>query len=133
MQEVVRFRGIHKIRDPFNSSTRNLQDFFKSLSTGCQSQQSDGFLPWRACPIRSLPNARHRHSSLSIQQSIIGFRKRFFNNVPYVERRWTVSINLFHHTAFDPANFFSCLLRTNIIFADVKNHVLNKLERMTQH
>ena len=34
---------------------------------------------------------------------------------------------------FDPANFFGGLLRSNIIFPDIKDHVLNKLEGVIQH
>ncbi len=58
---------------------------------------------------------------------------RFLNHIPYIERGRTVSINLFHHTALDRTNLLRRPPRTHIIFSDVENDVLNKLERMSQH
>jgi hypothetical protein len=53
--------------------------------------------------------------------------------VPYVERGRVISINFFHQTIFDPADFFRGLLGANVSLPNVKNHVLNKLERVSQH
>ena len=53
--------------------------------------------------------------------------------VPDVERGRTVSINLFHQTVSDSANFFGGLLGANIIFADQQHNALHKLEGMIQH
>ena len=50
-----------------------------------------------------------------------------------LERKPIAVIGLFHQTIFDGANFFRGLLGANVIFADVKNHALNKLEGMSQH
>ena len=73
-------------------------------------------------PCRAVALRRRVHSWL-----------RFLNHVPYVERGRTISINLLYRAVFNRANFLRRLLRANITFSDVENHVLNKLERMSQH
>src|SRR5438105_4439057 len=61
------------------------------------------------------------------------FFTRLLDYVPDVERRQTVSISLFHHTVSDSANFFGGPLGANVILPDQQHHVLNKLERVSQH
>lgn len=58
---------------------------------------------------------------------------RLLDYILHVEGKPTGLISFFHHTIFDAANFFRGLLGANVIFADVENHVLNKLEGMSQH
>jgi len=58
---------------------------------------------------------------------------RLLDQVSDVERKPTGLISFFHHTVSDPADFFGGLLGANVIFADVKNDVLNKIEGMSQH
>jgi len=70
-------------------------------------------------------------AEMFLSQSLSSFW--LFNDVPDVERRPTVSVNLFHHTVSDSANSFRGLLGANVILSDEKNHALNKLEGMSQH
>src|SRR5205814_9534598 len=57
----------------------------------------------------------------------------FRDHVPYVERRRTVSIDLFRCTPFNSPDLFRRFLVTNIVFADKEHNVLNKLKRMREH
>src|SRR5438094_8362814 len=66
-------------------------------------------------------------------RNVCSFVVTIFNHVSYVERGRTISITLFHHPILDRTDLFRRLPRANIIFSDVENHVLNKLERMSQH
>src|SRR4029453_10252203 len=50
-----------------------------------------------------------------------------------IERGRTISIRLLHHAVSHSANFFRGLLRSDIIFAHIKDHALNKLEGVIQH
>lgn len=58
---------------------------------------------------------------------------RFLDHIPYVQGKRTVSIDPFHHTALDSANFFRRLLGTNILFADKEYNVVYKPKRMSEH
>src|SRR6266508_3982174 len=92
----------------------------RSATAHSRTSPSRKFVSIPAC--RAVALQRRVHSWL-----------RLLDYISHIERWWTVAVNLLHHTAFDSTNFFRCLLRTNIIFADVKHDVSNKLERVIQH
>ena len=110
----VRFRGIHNIRDSLRSSNKISKIFWSNARSYSDLDLS-------------------RRHFINSQLSIIAFLMRFLNHIPYVERGWTVSINLFDHAGFDPANLFRGLPRANVIFSDKEHYVLNKLERVIHH
>src|SRR5262249_31449806 len=64
---------------------------------------------------------------------LVSWLRISLDDVLYVQRRRTVSVDLFRGSPFYRANLLRCPLRTNIIYADKERHVLNKLERMLQH
>ena len=44
-----------------------------------------------------------------------------------------ISVRPRRHSNLDRADLFHRLLRADVLFADVKHNVLNKLERVRQH
>jgi len=62
------------------------------------------------------------------QPSTLSFFTRLLDYIPDAAGKPTASISLHDRTASDCANFFRGLLRSNIIFANVENYVLNKLK-----
>jgi hypothetical protein len=125
----------------------NAESCRERIRTGCQS--ADRPNSSRGEPI-GFGDSSKRIASKSSPQMNIDFQRKsagfgeprfcqlsvFQRPLDYVsdiERGRTVSIRLLHHAVSHAANFFCGLLRSNIIFPDVKNHVLNKLEGVIQH
>jgi hypothetical protein len=76
------------------------------------------------------PQASQNPVNLNYQLSA---SQRPLDDVSDIERGLTISICLLHHAVSHTANFFRGLLRSNIIFADIKDHALNKLEGVIKH
>jgi hypothetical protein len=125
----------------------NAESCRERIRTGCQS--ADRPNSSRGEPI-GFGDSSKRIASKSSPQMNIDFQRKsagfgeprfcqlsvFQRPLDYIsdiERGRTISIRLLHHAVSHSANFFRGLLRSNIIFPDVKNHVLNKLEGVIQH
>jgi hypothetical protein len=80
------------------------------------------------------PCRRVAHRIFTINRSTNRERYQLFRLLDHVlERKPTGLISFFDQTIFNGANFFRGFLGANVIFADVKNHGLYKLEGMRQH
>ena len=108
--------GIVRISNPL-SSFREIVRRMRKLNVLVQARANKRLLPHTAFPLRAAVSGNFR----------------LLDYILHVQGKPTGLISFCHHTIFDSANFFRGLLGTNVIFADVKNHVLNKFEGMIQH